>query len=136
MPGVVSFSPAKVVNTFVISGKPGDSKISIQVIGLHLGGATDGYIQFGNSLYDFDPNMVLTNVVVNADGTVLTADVLISPNAIYGPRSVWISTPAGSSEAGFGSEFIAGYPQLQIQSVSDRIALSNDTKAYAIAAPW
>lgn len=68
--------------------------VSITIVGINLTGATA--ISFATSS-GFDANITASNIVVNGDGTSLTATINVGSNAVLGQRVVIITTPNGRS---------------------------------------
>ncbi|HMC58226.1 MAG TPA: hypothetical protein VKJ01_03440, partial [Candidatus Solibacter sp.] len=51
----------------------------------------------GSGAIDLIPGITITGSVVNAAGTLLTANFVISPTATLGPQNVTVTTPSGPS---------------------------------------
>ena len=85
MPEIYSIEP--------LVGTPGTSSVSLVVRGRNL--------QSAQSLNVSPPDGITldSSVVVNADGTQLSAGMAIAPSAPLGQRVITVTTPAGTSDA-------------------------------------
>jgi YD repeat-containing protein len=85
-PHVQSISPGNVTR---------GTSVTLTVNGVGLSGATA--IRFITAGGANDATITVSNIVVNADGTSLTATVTVSAGSALGSRIVFISTPNGDS---------------------------------------
>jgi YD repeat-containing protein len=68
---------------------------TLTVNGVGLSGATT--LRFINAGGTTDTTITVSNIVVNSDGSALTATVSVSSGAVLGARTIFISTPNGDS---------------------------------------
>ena len=95
-PHIASVSPAQT---------PPGSTLTLTVTGRNLSGANA--VRFLKSTGEADFGLTVSNIAVNAEGTVLTATLNVSPNAEPGRRVVIVTTPAaGSLTAAVGSNVL------------------------------
>jgi YD repeat-containing protein len=97
------FSPLHAVaatrGPYIQSLSPGNitrgTAITLTVNGVGLSGAT--VLRFITSAGATDTTITVSNLVVNGDGSSLTATVAVSSSSALGSRTVFISTPSGDS---------------------------------------
>jgi pimeloyl-ACP methyl ester carboxylesterase len=119
----VSLLQPRIMYTVANTAQPNAAIVHVTVWGLYLSGASVVEVLQNGVV---DTNILATNVVLDASGSILTADLLVSPAAIYGPRSIRVTTPGGVSvsQLGDGNLFYAGFARLQVEQLQGQVRLA------------
>jgi YD repeat-containing protein len=92
----VSVSLAPVITAVAPDGAPAGSGLEVTLTGFGLTDATAVSFHRNGAR---DPDVTVTNVVVNAEGTEAIVEIAIAPEAASGLRVVRVTTPVGISTA-------------------------------------
>jgi len=105
IPFTVTLLLPAVFSATTLSGGPGQTNMVVELFGLHFGIVTNLYVTGANGP---DPNIRIQNWQVNSDGTILTINLWVSPDADVGPRSAALLTARGPVSSGFAG-FVSGF---------------------------
>jgi hypothetical protein len=100
--------------------------VQFQLTGWNLGG-----ISWVNFVFQGtnDGNFVVTNLQVNVDGTIATGTLIVATNAVFGPRTIIVTTSGGlSSSIPMTGNIFATKPSIGLGNLS--VTIQNATNTY------